>query len=110
MVSLERSDLRGAESKANVVKFASADRFATLQFFVPIRVVPGIRYSASIKGPRGLALTVDTITSADGLGNFALVCPREVLVAGSQVLVVEELDRETGRQTATFSFPFEVVE
>ena len=98
------------EARPNVVRPASGDRYVTLQFFVPIRVAARISYSARIERAGKTVLRLEQIRSADGVGNFALVCPRDFFTRGSYTLAVEEYDKEKNEQTAAFLFPFDVIQ
>ncbi len=108
IVTLEQQDLRGTARTPNRLTLSPEDGFATLQFFVPIRVAPHITYSADIQSLGETVARVEKLTSFDGLGNFALVCPKDILVPGSYVLAVEEYDQQKNERTARFSFQFEV--
>ncbi len=109
-ITLERHDVRGVEARPNVVRPAAGDRYVALQFFVPIRAVPNVEYTARIDGAAGIVVQAGKIVSMDRIGNFQLVVPRERLAFGSYTLIVEEYDRQKNERTATFSFLFEVVE
>jgi hypothetical protein len=96
---------RASTGRIHVVP-EETDAFVVLRFLVPIRERAGDVYEAVLSDGAGRTVAVQRpLRSRDALGNFVLVCRREVLREGSYVLHVSLL----GAPAETWLFPFEVV-
>jgi hypothetical protein len=102
---------RAAVEGPGVVRLAADERFFALSFFVPISERPEFIYEVEIRNRQGqLVAGEKAARPQDELGNFLLVCRRELFSSGEYELRVQEVNKTTQTVTRTFSFSFTVLE
>lgn len=73
-----------------IIQLSKDDKFFILNFFIPVRA--DHRYEMQITNEKGNVIATDEAKSRDQLGNFSVVCTRQLFPAGSYILRIKELD------------------
>ncbi len=89
-----------------IIRISAEEKFFILDFFVPVR--PDRRYEMQITDDKGEQIAAGKVTCRDRLGNFSLVCSRELFPAGTYLLTVKELDQSTQQVYDEYLFRFRV--
>jgi hypothetical protein len=115
IVSLRTFELRSPERAARggpqVVRVNPGEPYFALSFFVPISERPEFVYDVEIRDRQGRLVAAEKAAQPqDELGNFLLVCRRELFSPGEYELRVQEVNKTTQAVTRTFSFSFTVSE
>jgi hypothetical protein len=102
-VALESGLERGAEEPRLQIDRSGGHRVVT--FFVPI-APERYRYRVELNR-RGKRIFInEDARSFDGIGTFALLLPEGALSAGSYVLSVEEVEKQSGKVANVIEFVF----
>ena len=114
MATLPRSfRLRLAERSTGqslrVVRLSQGDNFFALSFLAPISERPEFVYNLEIRDERGKVVASEQAARAqDPLGNFLVVCNRELFPPGEYELRVKEVNKKTQAVRREFTFSFNV--
>ncbi len=106
--SLGAGAIRNAGEEKPIV-VSGRDAYFTLSFFVPIEAVPNFRYDLQIRRSHGeLVGEQKEIVSRDGLGNFSVVCSKQLFKNGDYVLKVFKVDRASSAVKNEYTFNFRI--
>jgi hypothetical protein len=102
---------RAVSQGITTVRLAPDDRFFALAFFAPISERPELVYDVEIHDSQGrLVAEEKAARPQDQLGNFLLVCRRELFSSGAYELQVKEMNTTTQVLAREFKFLFTVAE
>ncbi len=100
---------RGAGERRRVVRLHQGDEFFALSFRVPISELPEFVYNLEIRDSQGQVVASEQEARAqDWLGNFSVVCDRELFPPGEYELRVKEVNKKTQAVRNEFTFYFAV--
>jgi hypothetical protein len=104
------SNTRAGEAEKEIV-LSKGETYITLSFFVAIQTDPNLRYDAEIRDEQGsLVAEQKGITSRDRLGNFSLVCSKQLFKEdGHYVLNVLKVNTATSATEPGPHFRFKIV-
>lgn len=104
-----KSPERTATGGRAVVRLSPDEAHFVLSFFVPISERPEFVYDVEIRDRQGQLVAAEKAARAqDELGNFLLVCRRELFSPGEYELQVKEVNKMTQAVRREFSFSFTV--
>lgn len=89
-----------------LIQLSKNDKFFILNFFIPVRA--DHRYEMQITNEKGNVIAADEAKSRDQLGNFSVVCTRQLFPAGSYILRIKELDTQ-GKLHDESAFRFKII-
>jgi hypothetical protein len=115
IAAIPKLELKLAERAAfggpPIVQLAPDDNLFAVSFFVPIRERPEFVYDLEFHDSQGQLVTAKkAVRAQDELGNFFLVCRRELFSPGKYELQVREVNTKTQKVMREFRFPFRVSE
>lgn len=103
--------VRGAGQRLTTVRLAPDEKFFALSFFVPISSRPEFVYEVEVRDSQERVVMADKQARAqDSLGNFSLMCPRDLFSSGKYELRVKEVNKTTQAVRGEFKFSFVVAE
>lgn len=89
---------------------SKTDNFFMLSFFVPVTTEPNTRYDLEVRGEDGsLIAEQKAVVSRDILGNFSIVCNKQLFKEGSYVLELLKVDKATSAKKGNYRFKFKIV-
>jgi hypothetical protein len=95
----------------SIVQLRPDESLFALSFFVPISEQPEVVYDVEIRDQQGRLVAMErSARPRDRLGNFLLVCRRDLFSPSEYELQVKEVNKTTQAVTRTFSFLFTVSE
>jgi hypothetical protein len=106
-----RSSERAVRSRPQVVRVDPDEPYFALSFLVPISERPEFIYEVEIRDSQGRVVAVEkSARPQDELGNFFLVCRRDLFSPGRYELQVKEVNKTTHAVRQEFNFSFTVSE
>jgi hypothetical protein len=100
---------RGAGSGRSAVRLSEDEPFFALAFFVPISERPEFIYDLEVRDEQGRVVAAEEAARPqDYLGNFLLVCSRELFPPGKYELRVKEINKRAQSTRREFRFSFVV--
>jgi hypothetical protein len=95
-------------SVEKVISIPKEERFFILNLFIPVR--SDLSYKMEVQDEKDAVISTTDVQSRDRLGNFSIVCTRELFPPGSYRIRIQELDPKTRQPLAEYLFRFKVMD